>query len=287
MACPLFRHHAFSRTTTARINTSLANLGIASLDDQQLLRYSRHILLDPIGILGQEQILQAHVLIVGVGGLGCPAALYLTAAGVGHLTLADGDIVDTTNLQRQILHPTAHVGMAKALSAKTALSAVNPEVDIEAVCTHLSGSLLNKHIQAADVILDCSDNFETRYAINQACVHYHKPLVSGAALRFDGQIAAFDLRLSESPCYHCLFPDGEPSESVRCATMGVFAPLTGIIGSMQAAEALKIISGAGQALLGQLLLLNSLDLSWRRHSFARDPACLVCGQASQLDKQYD
>lgn len=248
-----------------------------SLNDQQLLRYSRHLLLDQIGIEGQERILGAHALVIGAGGLGSPAALYLASAGIGELTLADGDTVDLTNLQRQILHTQERIGELKAMSGRTALAAVNPEVRVNAVSRRLAGEELAAAVAAADVVLDCCDNFATRHAVNRACVKLGKPLVSGAAIRFDGQLSVFDARRADSPCYHCLFPEGEEAEEVRCAVMGVFAPLTGIIGAMQAAEALKLVAGCGQAAIGRLLLLDGLSMEWRSVRFSRDPGCAVCG----------
>ena len=249
------------------------------MTDEQLLRYSRHILLDDLGIEGQTRILNAHAVIVGAGGLGSPAALYLASAGVGKLTLVDDDTVDFTNLQRQILHTQARVGMDKVESGKQALEAINPEINVVPLKTRLAGEALDQLIAIADVVLDCSDNFATRHAINRACVRYKKPLVSGAAIRFDGQISVYDLSDDESPCYHCLFPEGEDIEEVRCAVMGVFAPLTGIIGTMQAAEALKVVSGIGETLTGRLLLLDSLSMEWRSIRFKKDSACTVCGSA--------
>ena len=249
------------------------------MTDEQLLRYSRHILLDALGIEGQTRILNAHAVIVGAGGLGSPAALYLASAGVGKLTLVDDDTVDFTNLQRQILHTQARVGMDKVESGKQALEAINPEINVVPLKTRLAGEALDQLIAIADVVLDCSDNFATRHAINRACVRYKKPLVSGAAIRFDGQISVYDLSDDESPCYHCLFPEGEDIEEVRCAVMGVFAPLTGIIGTMQAAEALKVVSGIGETLTGRLLLLDSLSMEWRSIRFKKDSACTVCGSA--------
>jgi molybdopterin/thiamine biosynthesis adenylyltransferase len=245
--------------------------------DEQLLRYSRHILLDALGIEGQERILAAHALIIGAGGLGSPAALYLASAGVGRITLVDDDSVDFTNLQRQILHTQARVGMAKAESGRQALQAINPDIQIVPLQQRLAGTALDELVASADVVLDCSDNFATRHAINRACVHHQKPLVSGAAIRFDGQISVYDLRRDAAPCYHCLFPEGEDVEEVRCAVMGVFAPLTGIIGTMQAAEALKLVAGIGEPLVGRLLLLDALDMEWRSVSFKKDAVCTVCG----------
>jgi len=245
--------------------------------DEQLLRYSRHILLDALGIEGQERILAAHALIIGAGGLGSPAALYLASAGIGRITLVDDDTVDFTNLQRQILHTQARVGMAKAESGRQALAAVNPEINIVPMQERLAGAALEALVASADVVLDCTDNFATRHAINRACVHHRKPLVSGAAIRFDGQVSVYDLSRDDSPCYHCLFPEGEDVEEVRCAVMGVFAPLTGIIGTTQAAEALKLVAGIGETLTGRLLLLDSLDMEWRSVKFAKDAGCAVCG----------
>ena len=247
------------------------------MTDEQLLRYSRHILLNELGVEGQEGILGSHALVVGAGGLGSPAALYLASAGIGKLTLVDDDTVDFTNLQRQILHTQARVGMAKAESGKQALLAINPEIDIVPLQQRLSGEALDSLVATADIVLDCTDNFSTRHAINRACVHHRKPLVSGAAIRFDGQISVYDLRRADSPCYHCLFPEGEDVEEVRCAVMGVFAPLTGIIGTMQAAEALKLAANIGELLTGRLLLLDALSMEWRTIRFKQDPECPVCG----------
>ena len=246
------------------------------MNDNQLLRYSRHILLDEIGIEGQERLLRANVLIVGAGGLGSPAALYLASAGVGRITLADGDTVDLTNLQRQILHTLERVGQAKALSGQTALRGINPEVQVEAITARLVGEALATLVADADVVLDCCDNFATRHAVNRACVRHRTPLVSGAAIRFAGQLTVFDSRRDNTPCYHCLFPEGDDVAEVRCAVMGVFAPLTGIIGAMQAAEALKLIVGTGEVAVGRLCLLDALAMEWRSVKFGRDPACPVC-----------
>jgi len=251
--------------------------GARGMNDEQLLRYSRHVLLDQIGIEGQERIVKAHALIVGAGGLGSPAALYLASAGVGRITLADGDTVDLTNLQRQILHTQDRVGQPKALSGKTALARINPEVVVEPLTERLTGDRLAALVASADVVLDCCDNFATRHAINRACVKHKTPLVSGAAIRFDGQLSVFDSRRVNAPCYHCLFPEGEDVDEVRCAVMGVFAPLTGIIGAMQAAEALKLIAEIGEAVVGRLLLLDGLSMEWRSVKFGKDPQCAVCG----------
>ena len=250
------------------------------MEDDQLLRYSRHILLNEIGIEGQERILNARALIVGAGGLGSPVALYLGSAGVGHITLVDHDVVDETNLQRQIAHTMARVGQPKTTSAQTAIHAINPQVKVITVSVHAESDLLDALVAQNDVVLDCSDNYTTRHAINAACVRHGKPLVSGAAIRFDGQISVFDARQPHSPCYACMFPPDETFEETRCATMGVLAPLVGIIGAMQAAEALKLISGAGHSLIGRLLMLEGLNMEWNEIRVARDAACTVCGSAT-------
>jgi molybdopterin-synthase adenylyltransferase len=247
------------------------------MNDEQLLRYSRHILLDPIGIEGQDRLLASRALIVGAGGLGCPAALYMAAAGVGTLVIVDDDEVDLTNLQRQVLHRQHSVGRAKVESARETLHDINPGIEVIALKTRLAGDALREQVAAADVVLDCSDNFATRHAINRACVAARTPLVSGAAIRFDGQVSVFDSRDADAPCYHCLFPEGGDADEVRCAVMGVFAPLTGIIGTMQAAEALKLLAHTGQSLAGRLLLLDALGMEWRSITLPRDPACEVCG----------
>ncbi len=246
------------------------------MNDEQLLRYSRHILLPQLGIEGQEKFRAAHALIIGAGGLGSPAALYLAAAGLGALTICDPDAVDLTNLQRQIVHRGDAIGLPKAESARNTLASINPEVKVNAFRERVAGARLNELVRLADVVLDCSDNFATRHEVNRACVAAGKPLVSGAGVRFDGQIAVFDLRDAASPCYHCLFPDVGDDPDMRCAVMGVFAPLTGIIGSMQAAEALKLLAGLGVSLSGRLLLLDALTMDWRAVRLARDPACAVC-----------
>jgi adenylyltransferase/sulfurtransferase len=246
------------------------------VNDQQLLRYSRHILLDEVGIDGQEKWLAAHALIVGAGGLGSPAALYLAASGVGRITLCDPDVVDLTNLQRQIVHFTDGIGLPKVESARATLGRINPECRIETVPERVSGTRLEALVQQADVVIDASDNFATRHAVNRACVKHGRPLVSGAGVRFDGQIAVFDTRVAESPCYHCLFPEAGDQEEMRCAVMGVFAPVVGIIGSMQAAEALKLLAGVGHTLVGRLLMLDALGMQWRSVRVPRDPACPVC-----------
>jgi len=246
------------------------------MDDQQLLRYSRHILLPELGIDAQRKFGAAHAVVVGAGGLGAPAAQFLAAAGVGTLTLCDADTVDLTNLQRQILFATADVGSPKVAAAKARLAAINPEVRIEMISARVGPAELVPLVAAADVVLDCSDNFATRHAVNRACVAAGKPLVSGAAIRFDGQVTVFDPRNPASPCYHCLFGEGDEIEETRCATMGVFAPLVGIIGTTQAAEALKLIAGVGETITGRLLLLDAFSMRWREVNIARDPACPVC-----------
>lgn len=248
------------------------------MNDEALLRYSRHILLNELGAEGQQAICSARVLIVGAGGLGSPAAIYLAVSGVGKIVLADPDTVDLTNLQRQILHVTQNIGRLKVDSAKEMLLRLNPGVEIETVPLRLDEEQLDGLIQNVDVVLDCSDNFSTRHAINRVCVQRRKPLVSGAAIRFDGQVSVYDLRRDDSPCYYCLFPEGQEIEEVRCATLGVFAPLTGMIGTVQAAETLKLIAGLGTPLTGRLLLLDALQMNWRSVTFGRDPDCPVCGR---------
>ena len=245
------------------------------MNDQELLRYSRHILLNEIGVEGQQQLREASMLVIGAGGLGSPAAFYLASAGVARITLVDGDDVDLTNLQRQILHTTARIGAPKACSGQVALEAINPDVEVVPVTTRADADALRSLVADASVVLDCSDNFATRHALNRACVAHRKPLVSGAAIRFDGQVAVFDLRNAESPCYACLFPPGE-GEDELCAVMGVFAPLTGIIGTTQAAEALKLAAGIGESLDGRLLMLDALAMRWHSVRVKRDPACPVC-----------
>jgi molybdopterin/thiamine biosynthesis adenylyltransferase len=248
------------------------------MNDQQLLRYSRHILLPEIGIEGQQKLLGAHALVIGAGGLGSPAALFLAASGVNTLTLCDGDTVDLTNLQRQILHRTSSIGMPKAVSAQAALAGINPEVRVIALNERVDEARLLELAAQADVVLDCSDNFAIRYALNRVCVQLKKPLVSGAATRFNGQVTVFDLRHPHSPCYHCLYPEQTEAEETRCAVMGVFAPLVGIIGSLQAAEALKLLLDAGTSLCGKLLLLDALHMELRTVKLNKDPGCSICGQ---------
>jgi molybdopterin-synthase adenylyltransferase len=249
------------------------------MNDTQLLRYSRHILLDELGIEGQQRLLSSHALIIGAGGLGSPVALYLGSAGVGQLTIVDDDRVDATNLQRQIAHRLSNVGQLKTESVRQALANLNPDVMVRLVSKRADTQLLDELVRQADVIVDCTDNFATRHAINRTAVRHRKPLVSGAAIRFDGQVTVYDARDAASPCYACVFPETENFEETRCATMGVFAPLVGIIGSMQAAEAIRILCGLGQGLTGRLQMLDGLSMSWNEIAVARNPACLVCGGA--------
>jgi molybdopterin/thiamine biosynthesis adenylyltransferase len=247
------------------------------MNDDQLLRYSRHILLDEIGIEGQARLLAGHALVIGAGGLGSPVALYLGSAGVGRITLVDHDTVDATNLQRQIVHNLSRVGSLKAISAQQTIAAINPDVQVIPVTLRADARWLDAAVREADVVLDCSDNFATRHAVNAACVAHHKPLVSGAAIGFDGQISVYDTRAAELPCYACVFPPASTFEEVRCSTMGVFAPLVGIIGTMQAAEALKLLAGIGRSLAGRLQMLDARSMEWTEIRMARLPGCAVCG----------
>lgn len=247
------------------------------MDDQQLLRYSRHILLDEIGIEGQEKLLAAHALVIGAGGLGSPVALYLASAGIGKITLVDHDSVDLTNLQRQVLHTTERVGQPKASSGQQTLKAINPGIEVVALCERADEARLAQLVAEATVVLDCTDNFSTRHAINRACVAAGVPLVSGAAIRMDGQIAVFDPRSGQTACYACLFPPDQQFEEVQCSTMGVFAPLVGIIGTMQAAEALKLVAGIGESLADRLLLLDARSMEWTSIRTAKSADCGVCG----------
>jgi adenylyltransferase/sulfurtransferase len=248
------------------------------MNDEELLRYSRHVLLQEIGVEGQGRIRAASALVIGAGGLGSPASMYLASAGIGRLTLVDGDAVDLTNLQRQILHTSDRIGTNKALSGRRALEAINPQVQVTAVTERVGETELDRLVAEADVVLDCSDNFATRHAVNRACVAHRRPLVSGAAVRFDGQLAVFDLRRPDSSCYACLFPEGDAQDEL-CAVMGVFAPVTGIIGCMQAAEALKLVAQAGRVTTARLLLLDALTLDIRTVRFERDAGCVVCHRA--------
>lgn len=252
------------------------------MQDDLLLRYSRHIMLPQIEYAGQEKLTQSHALIVGAGGLGAPVAMYLAAAGVGTLTICDFDQVDLTNLQRQIIHTTAAVGQNKALSAQATIAALNPEVNVHVETTRLNDEALAGRVLAADVVIDCSDNFATRYLLNQLCFDYKKPLVSGAAIRFEGQLSVFDFRHADSPCYHCLYPDVGDDQALRCADNGVFAPLVGMIGTAQAAEAIKVLLNMGKTMEGRLLLLDALSAEWRTIRLKKDPSCAVCGQAESV-----
>ncbi|MEZ0231220.1 MAG: ThiF family adenylyltransferase [Methylophilaceae bacterium] len=248
------------------------------MNDNQLLRYSRHILLPQLGYEGQDLLVQSHALVVGAGGLGSPVALYLAAGGVGRLTICDFDDVDLTNLQRQIVHSTKSVGLNKAVSAQQTIQAINPEVVVNTVQEKSTEASLTKLVESADVVIDCSDNFATRYALNRICVTLRKPLVSGAAIGFEGQVTVFDMRHDDSPCYHCLFPDSGSDQELRCADNGVFSPLVGMIGTTQAAEAMKLIVNIGKSLQGRLLLLDVLSMEWRSIRLNKDPACKVCNR---------
>jgi molybdopterin/thiamine biosynthesis adenylyltransferase len=246
--------------------------------DEQLLRYARHILLDDIGIEGQEALLNARVLVVGAGGLGSPVCLYLASAGVGTLVVADDDTVELSNLQRQIMHSNDRLGLAKVESARQAVAQINPDTVFIPVAHRLDAAALREQVAEVDLVLDCCDNFETRHAVNQACVEQGVPLVSGAAVRFEGQVCVFDTRHTKSPCYHCLFPQAQDVTPTNCATMGVFAPLVGIIGSLQAAEALKVLANVGQALSGRLVMYEARQAHWHEVRVPRDPDCPVCRQ---------
>ena len=246
------------------------------MNDDQLLRYSRHILLDDVGIEGQQRWLDARALVIGAGGLGSPVALYLATAGIGSLTLVDGDTVELTNLQRQIAHTLARVGEPKVHSAAAAVAALNPEVRVVALHERADAARLDALVADADVVIDCSDNFVTRHAVNAACVRHARPLVSGAAIGFDAQIAVYDTRDASSPCYACVFAPDSNFEEAHCASMGVFAPLVGIIGSMQAAEALKLLAGVGSPLVGRLQMLDARRMAWSEMSIPRNKACAVC-----------
>jgi len=246
------------------------------MNDNQLLRYSRHILLPQIGYEGQDTLVSSHALIIGAGGLGSPVAIYLAASGVGSLTICDFDTVDLTNLQRQIVHTTASVGTNKAISAQQTLYEINPTVVVNPVTVKSTEAELMQLVTQADVIVDCSDNFATRYLLNKLCVQLKKPLVSGAALGFEGQVTVFDMRSDTSPCYHCLFPDEGDDSEMRCAENGVFAPLVGMVGTTQAAEALKLLMGIGTSLQGRLLLLDVAEMQWRTIKLKKDDHCAVC-----------
>jgi molybdopterin/thiamine biosynthesis adenylyltransferase len=252
------------------------------MQDGELLRYSRHILLDEIGIEGQTRITQSRVLVIGAGGLGSPVAMYLAGAGVGGITLVDHDVVDLTNLQRQIAHSSRSVGVAKVTSAAASMRDLNPLVQVTALNERADSAFLDLQVPQADVVIDCCDNFTTRHAVNAACVRFGKPLVSGAAIRFDGQISVYDSRTGVHPCYACVFPANTQLEETRCSTMGVFAPLVGIIGTMQAAEALKLLCGVGNSLAGRLLMLDARNMEWTEVRLPRDPKCSVCAAFSKL-----
>ena len=246
------------------------------MDDAQLLRYSRHILLDELGDVGQQRLLDSHALILGAGGLGSPVALYLAASGVGRITLVDDDTVDLTNLQRQIAHTTARVGQAKVHSAREAMLALNPLVAVHALQQRADEAALTRLVADADVVIDCCDNFATRHAVNRACVQHAVPLVSGAVIRLDGQLTTYDTRDAASPCYACLFPPDQAPEEVRCSTMGVLAPLVGVIGTLQATEAVKLLAGVGRSLAGRLQLLDGRSLEWTEMRLRRQVDCPVC-----------
>lgn len=245
------------------------------MNDQQLLRYSRHILVDEIGVEGQEKLLAAHVLVVGAGGLGSPAALYLASAGVGTISIADGDTVELSNLQRQILHTEARIGESKTQSAQQALAITNPDCQVRPL-PRLEGAALMDAVANADVVLDCSDNFATRYALNRACVALKKPLVSGAAIKLTGQLFVVDPRVANAPCYSCLYPEEGADEELRCATTGILAPVTGIIGCMQAVEAIKLITGFGRPATGLLQRYDALSGTWHSSRVHPDSACSIC-----------
>jgi molybdopterin/thiamine biosynthesis adenylyltransferase len=251
------------------------------LSDQQLLRYSRHILLDELGVEGQRKLLDGHALVIGAGGLGSPVALYLGTAGVGTITIVDHDTVDLTNLQRQIAHNLSRIGQPKVESAAQSIAAINPEVRVIALRERADAARLAALVAQADVVVDCCDNFATRHAVNAACVAHRKPLVSGAAIGFDGQISVYDTRGDANPCYACIFPPEATFEEVRCATMGVFAPLVGIIGSVQAAEALKLLAGVGSSLAGRLQMLDARAMEWTEIRVARAAKCPVCAGMRQ------
>jgi len=251
------------------------------MNDDQLLRYSRHILLPELGIEGQQRLLASHAMLIGAGGLGSPIALYLASAGVGRITICDGDKVDLTNLQRQVIHRTESIGQEKAVSARATIASINPEVEVCALTERVGEERIAELAAHVDVVLDGSDNFATRHAVNRACVRHRKPLVSGAAVRFDGQVAVFDMRRDDAPCYACLFPETGENQDTPCAVMGVFAPVTGIIGTIQAAEALKLLTNTGELLSGRLLLVDALTMQLRTIRLTKDPACTTCATQSE------
>ena len=246
------------------------------MKDEQLLRFSRQIMLPTMDVAGQQELVDATVLIVGMGGLGCPAAMYLSAAGVGHLVIADDDTVEITNLQRQIAHEQSNLGESKVSSAEATLKGLNPDVRITQIKNRLEGDLLEQAVVSDDVVVDASDNFNTRFAVNQSCLKNKKPLVSGAAIRMEGQVAVFDSENPESPCYQCLYSECDDDDA-SCSQNGVMAPLVGIIGSVQAMETIKLITGIGNSLVGRLLLLDAATMQWREMKLPRDPSCPACG----------
>ncbi|MBU3543534.1 molybdopterin-synthase adenylyltransferase MoeB [Polynucleobacter sp. MWH-Mekk-B1] len=248
------------------------------MNDEQLLRYSRHVLLEDIDVAGQEKLLTAHTLVIGAGGLGSAAAPYLAAAGVGKITLVDHDQVELTNLQRQIMHTQESIGQNKAASGKSFLQRLNPGVVVDTIEAKADDSLLDQLLPTVNIVLDCTDNFATRHMINRLCVKHQVPLVSGSALRFDGQISVFDSRHKTSPCYACIFSPEEQFEEVSCASMGIFSPLVGIIGAMQAAQALQVLIGFGEPLVGRMLLWNARNTQIDEIRISRNTGCLVCGQ---------
>lgn len=247
------------------------------MEDQQLLRYSRQIMLPELDVAGQQKLQEATVLIIGMGGLGCPVAMYLAAAGVGHLMIADDDTVELTNLQRQIAHSQADIGKSKVTSASDTLKGLNPEVQLSLIDERLQGENLERNVKIATVVVDATDNFKTRFSINQACLKFRVPLVSGAAIRMEGQVAVFDSNQQDSPCYQCLYREGDEEEA-SCSQNGVMAPVVGIVGSVQAMETLKIITGIGEPLVGRLLLLDARSMQWRELKLPRDPHCSACGK---------
>ncbi|TSA42127.1 MAG: molybdopterin-synthase adenylyltransferase MoeB [Methylococcaceae bacterium] len=245
------------------------------MEDSQLLRYSRQIMLPQIDIEGQQQLLNANVLIIGAGGLGSPVSMYLAAAGVGNITLYDNDVVDLSNLQRQIAHHTSDIGVDKVISSYQTLKNLNPEINISAIKQRLAGEALEKAVRLHDIVVDCSDNFSTRFAINKACVYFKTPLVSGAAIRFEGQVAVFTPGQAESPCYNCLYQYSE-DEATTCAANGVIAPITGIVGSIQALEAIKLLVKKGETLTGRLLLIDGLTMEFKTIKLKKNPQCPSC-----------
>lgn len=246
------------------------------MNDEQLLRYSRHIMLPQMDVAGQQALLDATVLVIGLGGLGCPAAMYLASSGIGHLVLADDDTVDLSNLQRQIAHGTDNIGMSKVASAAESIARLNDTVRVTTLDERLEGDALDAAVKGADVILDCTDNFSTRFAINAAAVKYKVPLVSGAAIRLEGQVSVFDVRDAGNPCYQCLYQDGDDMQ-LSCSESGVMAPLVGIIGTLQALEAIKLITGIGSTLTGRLLFLDAQTMQFREMKLKKNPACPCCG----------